>query len=171
MQPVQLSLLPDPDPAPPPHAAAAPVPPPQLQAALAHLAVRAGHLRPEQAHIALQIPQRDPFDGQCLPFQPPQMVHQQVRVRPLGTRPVVGTQERIGRLVHRTLRPDDRERPPPARPRQLLDPQIPDNQPPWHVPSPGAPTWRTPLILQVRRSRTCPPGGSPDVPCARKGGG
>src|SRR6266581_5922802 len=92
------------------------------------------------------------------------MIQQQVRIRPLGPRPLIAPQEPVRRLMHHPVRPHDRERPATAAaPLDRLDAKIPDDKLARHG-SPDPPrTSRTSLARQVNRAVTLPEGGSPDV--------
>jgi hypothetical protein len=98
------------------------------------------HVGADDADVALQVPQLDIAEGQALPLQPPQVVHQVVGIGPLRARPVMNPQEPVRLLVDRALGPHDRPRPPPALPVDPLDPQVPHDHPPRH-PSPRADPW------------------------------
>ena len=53
------------------------------------LAQRHRHLRADDPHIPLQVPQRHRLRRQALPLQPAQVIDQQVRIRPLRPRTVM----------------------------------------------------------------------------------
>ena len=99
------------------------------------LAQRPPHLGTDETHIAFQIPQRHRVEAQALPFQPAQVIDQQVGIGALGTRVLVPTQEPIGLPMLGPLGPDDRPRPPTALPLDPLHPQIADHHSPCHTTS------------------------------------
>ena len=99
------------------------------------LAQRHRHLRSDDAHIPLEVPQRHRLNAEALTVQPPQVIHQQIGVGPLGPRPVMTAQEPVRLAVHPPLRPHDRPRPKAVPPRQLLNPELTDHNLPSHMPS------------------------------------
>jgi hypothetical protein len=96
------------------------------------LAIRPAPCRAQRRHVALQVLQRHRLRRQRLPFQPAQVIQQQVRISPLGPRPVIAPQEPVRRLVHGPVRMHDRERPAAAIPFHRLHPEIPDDNPARH---------------------------------------
>ena len=74
-------------------------------------------------------PATRPTQLQAFALQPPQMIHQQIGVRPLRTRPLIPPQEPVSLLLDRTLRPHDREGPTTITPLDPLHPQITHNEP------------------------------------------
>ena len=87
------------------------------------------------AHVALEVTLLDYVENQALTLQPPQVIHQLIRVRPLRPRAVIDPQEPVRLAVHPPLRPHDRPRPKAVPPRQLLNPELTDHNPPSHMPS------------------------------------
>lgn len=131
----------------------------RLQAALAvgalaqspRPAERTGVLRADRRHVPLHVPQRRRVRAQALKLQPPQVIHQQIRVRPV--RPArARTQEPVRHPVQRAVRPHDRVLPAAVAPNDLLHPDIAHNQPPSHAPSALLRTSRTGRSRSVRRA-------------------
>ena len=110
---------------------------------------RHADLGADDTHVTLKIPQHHRVEGQALPLQPPQVVHQQVRIRPLRARTLMDAQEPVCLSVDRALGPDDRPRPPPAPPRQLLNPELTNHNLPSHMPSEPMPANMTDVLDQV----------------------
>ena len=135
------------------------------------LAIRPAPRRAQRRHVTPQVLQRHRLRGQRLPLQPPQVIQQQVGIRPLGPRPLIAPQEPVRRLMHRPVRPHDRERPAAAAaPLHRLDAKIPDDKLARHG-SPDPPgTSRTSLARQVNSAVTLPEAGSPDVADASRAG-
>jgi hypothetical protein len=79
-------------------------------------------------------------EGQALTLQPPQVIHQVVRVRLLRARTLMQAQEPVSLRMNDAVGPDDRPRPQPILPLDLLNPQVPNHHVPCHsssIPTPG----------------------------------
>ncbi len=69
---------------------------------------RHADLGADDPHIPFQVAQLDRAEGQTLTLQPPQVIHQVIRVGLLRARALVLTQEPVRLRVQRALGPDDR---------------------------------------------------------------
>jgi hypothetical protein len=79
------------------------------------LTERHSHLGADDVHVPLKVAQSDGAERQSFTFEPPEMIDQQVRIRPLRARfALVAAQVAIGLVVDRALRPQDRPRSPAA---------------------------------------------------------
>lgn len=97
---------------------------------------RARVLRAHSPHVTAHITERRRLRAEPLMGEPPQMVDDQVRIRPRCAR-LERPQEPIRRLVHRPVRADDGVPEPAVLPPELLDPHIVDHHPPQAHPAPS----------------------------------
>ncbi|MEV4709677.1 hypothetical protein, partial [Actinoplanes sp. NPDC049316] len=94
------------------------------------LAERHSHLGADDAHVPLKVAQPNGAQRQSFTFKPPEMIDQQIRIRPLRARfALVAAKVAIGLVMDRALRPQDRPRSATAAEQNLLNSNLSHHAP------------------------------------------